>query len=218
MDTTTPLRSTFRTLNSTLHSALRTARTAFMPIVLKSKRDIEMMRRAGQVGSQILAKMREAAVAGVTTQELDELAHAELAKANGIGMSKNYPTYKEGEGFPGHTCISVNEEVVHGIPGRRVLKDGDVVTLDMALQVNGYCADTAITVPIGKISPLAEKLLRVTQETLVLAIQHIKPDKKWSEIARLMQYHVERNGCSVVREFVGHGIGRTMHEEPKVPN
>jgi len=177
-----------------------------------------MMRRAGQVGNQILAAMKKAAVAGVTTAELDELARVELAKVGGVALSKNYPTYKPGEGFPGYTCISVNEEVVHGIPGKRTLKDGDVVTLDLALAVNGYCCDTATTVPVGHISPPVQRLLDVTKETLVLAIQHMKPGKKWSEIARLMQYHVEHAGFSVVREFVGHGIGRSMHEDPKVPN
>ena len=133
-------------------------------------------------------------------------------------MSRNYPTYREGEGFPGHTCISINEEVVHGIPGGRPLRDGDVVTLDLALKVDGYCCDTAITVPIGTVPPKVQKLLDVTRETLELAVRHMKPNKKWTEVARLMQYHVERNGFSVVREFVGHGVGRSMHEDPKVPN
>jgi methionyl aminopeptidase len=189
-----------------------------MPIVIKTRREIEMMRRAGQIGCEILAKMREATKVGVSTLELDELARVELDKVGGIALSKNYPTYKPGEGFPGHTCISVNEVVVHGIPGARTLKAGDVVTLDLALSVNGYCCDTATTVAVGQITPLAQKLLDVTKETLAIAIQHMKPDKKWSEVARLMQYNVERNGFSVVREFVGHGIGRTMHEDPKVAN
>lgn len=189
-----------------------------MPIVLKTRREIEMMRRAGRLGCEILAKMRAAAVPGVTTWDLDELARVEMERAGAIAMSKNYPTYKAGEGFPGHTCISVNEEVVHGIPGRRALKEGDVVTLDVALSLNGYCADTATTVAVGSINPVARRLLDVTKETLTLAIQHVKPGRKWYDIARLMQYHVERAGFSVVREFVGHGIGRSMHEDPKVPN
>jgi methionyl aminopeptidase len=189
-----------------------------MPIVIKTRREIEMMRRAGQIGCEILGKMREAAVAGISTLELDELARVELEKVGGVALSKNYPTYKPGEGFPGHTCISVNEVVVHGIPGVRVLKDGDIVTLDLALSVNGYCCDTATTVAVGPITPLQRKLLDVTKETLAIAIQHMKPGKKWSEVARLMQYNVERSGFSVVREFVGHGIGRTMHEDPKVAN
>ena len=189
-----------------------------MAIELKSRREMEMMRRAGQVAHEILAKMERGAAAGVSTLELDELARAELEKAGAVALSKNYPTYKAGEGFPGHTCISVNDEVVHGIPGRRVLKEGDVVTLDLALSLNGYCVDTAKTVGIGHISPVARRLLDVTKQTLDLAIQNMKPGKKWSDVARLMQWNVEHNGFSVVREFVGHGIGRNMHEDPKVPN
>ena len=189
-----------------------------MPIVLKSRREIEMMRRAGQVAHEILAKMESAAVVGVSTLELDELARQELDHVGAVALSKNYPTYKPGEGFPGHTCISVNDEVVHGIPGRRTLKEGDVVTLDLALSLNGYCVDTARTVPVGNVSKVAGRLLEVTKQTLEIAVQNIRPGKKWSEIARLMQYNVERHGFSVVREFVGHGIGSKMHEDPKVPN
>lgn len=189
-----------------------------MPIVIKTRREIEMMRRAGQVGCEILAKMREAVAPGVTTGQLNEIARVELEKAGGVGLSKNYPTYKPGEGYPAETCISVNDEVVHGIPSNRQLKDGDIVTLDLALMVGGYCADTATTVPVGNITPQRQKLLNVTKETLAVAINHMKPGRKWTDIARLMQYHVEQAGFSVVREFVGHGIGRSMHEEPKVAN
>jgi len=189
-----------------------------MPIVLKTRREIEMMRRAGRVGRDILNAMRQASVPGITTGELDELARVELEKVGGIALSKNYPTYKEGEGFPGYTCISVNEEVVHGIPGKRTLQEGDVVTLDLAMSLDGYCSDTAVTVGVGKIVPAAQRLLNVTRDTLFLAIQNMKPGRKWSDIARLMQHFVERHGYSVVREFVGHGIGQAMHEDPKVPN
>ena len=186
--------------------------------ILKTRREIEMMRRAGQVGRDILAVMERSAVPGVTTGELDEIARNELDKVGAVALSKNYPTYKAGEGFPGFTCISVNEEVVHGIPGKRVLREGDIVTLDLALSLEGYCTDTAKTVAVGKISPQNQRLLDVTKHTLALAIQNMKPGRRWSDIARLMQHYVERHGYSVVREFVGHGIGRSMHEEPKVPN
>src|SRR5689334_6908381 len=171
-----------------------------MPIIIKTRREIEMMRRAGALGCRILSMMKEAARPGVSTSALDELAAHELSRAGAIALSKNYPTYKTGEGFPGHTCISVNEEVVHGIPGERTLKEGDVVTLDLALSLNDYCADTATTVPIGRISPGLQRLLDVTRQTLALAIQNIRPDRKWSDIARLMQWNVEHNGFSVVRE------------------
>lgn len=176
------------------------------------------MRHTGKVGHEILGKMAEAVRPGITTAELNEIARIELDKNDAIGLSKNYPEYKPNTGYPAETCISVNEQVVHGIPDNRPLKDGDIVTLDLALSVNGYCADTAITVPVGTISPLQQKLLDVTSDTLAIALQHIRPGRKWSDVARLMQYNVERAGFSVVREFVGHGIGRSMHEDPKVPN
>jgi methionyl aminopeptidase len=189
-----------------------------MPIVIKTRREMDAMRRAGQIAHEIMYAMKRAAVAGVTTLALDQLARDSMIRHGAVSLSRNYPTYKDGEGFPGFTCISVNEVVVHGIPGGRLLRDGDVVTLDVALRNEGYCCDTAITVPIGGISPQKQKLLDVTRRTLDLAIEHMKPGKKWTDIARLMQHYVESNGFSVVREFVGHGIGRQMHEDPKVPN
>ena len=189
-----------------------------MPIVIKSRPEIERMRRAGKLGYEILGKMRSGDRPGRNNAGAGR-SGADLSLAAGAKAgSKNYPTYKPGEGFPGYTCISVNEEVVHGIPGPRVLKDGDLVKLDLVLSIDGYCADTATTVGVGAISSNLQRLLDVTRETLDLALANMKPGKKWSDIARLMQHHVEKNGYSVVREFVGHGIGRDMHEEPKVPN
>lgn len=189
-----------------------------MPIVIKSQADIERMRRAGRLGHQIIQKMAAAVRPGVTTRELDDIARDELKKAGAKAGAKNYPTYKPGEGYPNDTCISVNEVIVHGIPGRQVLKDGDIVTLDLAPWLEGYYCDLAITVPVGQITPKVQKLLDVTRETLVLAIQNMRPGRRWSDIARLMQHNVEKNGFSVVREFVGHGVGRDMHEDPKVAN
>lgn len=189
-----------------------------MPVILKSRREIEMMRRAGRIGYLILNKMAEAVAIGVSTGELNEIARVELDRVGAIATSKNYPTYKPGEGFPAETCISINDEVVHGIPGGRRLVEGDIVTLDLALKFEGYCADTAVTVPVGAVGPREVKLLDVTQKTLDLALRAIKPGRKWSEIARQMQNMVESAGFSVVREFVGHGVGRSMHEDPKVAN
>jgi len=189
-----------------------------MPIIIKSRREIEMMRRAGRIGFDILQKMAAAVAPGVTTGHLNDIAREELGKVGAIGTSKNYPSYKEGEGFPAETCISVNEEVVHGIPNSRQLREGDIVTLDVALRHEGYCADTATTVPVGKISGQAQRLLDNTRQTLDLSLRLIKPGKKWSEIALLMQKYVEDAGFNVVREFVGHGVGRSMHEDPKVAN
>src|SRR3954454_21520502 len=172
--------------NAIHHSSFRIHHSCSMPIIIKTRREIEMMRRAGQVGCQILARMREAVAPGVSTGELNELARIELEKVGGIGLSKNYPTYKEGEGFPSETCISVNDEVVHGIPSSRLLRQGDVVTLDLALTVGGFCADTATTVSVGEIDAKAQRLLDVTKETLALAINNMKPGRKLSDIARLM--------------------------------
>lgn len=189
-----------------------------MPIVLKSRKEIEQMRKGGSVAHRILHMMAEAIRPGVTTYELNEIADRELAAAGAVGLSKNYPTYQSGDGFPAGTCISVNEEVVHGIPGPRRLKQGDIVTLDLAIGLERYCCDTAITVGVGEISDARQKLLDVTQETLQIAIDRIKPGERWSDIARAMQKHAEDAGYAVIREFVGHGIGRKMHEDPKVPN
>ena len=189
-----------------------------MAINLKTPREIELMRRAGQLGHSILRKMAAAVRPGVTTGELNDIARVELKRVGGRGLSKNYPDYKPGQGYPAETCISVNDVVVHGIPGSYRLQEGDAVTLDIAPQLGGYAADTAITVPVGRVDPELQRLLDVTRETLELAISHMKPNKLWSEIARLMQHNVEQNGFNVVREFVGHGVGRTMHEDPKVPN
>jgi methionyl aminopeptidase len=189
-----------------------------MPIIIKSRFEIERMRRAGKLAHEILNKMCAAVAPGVSTQALDDLARLELEKAGGNALSKNYPTYRPNEGFPGYTCISINEEVVHGIPGPRILKVGDDVTLDLALSLDGYCADTALTVGVGEISPSLQRLLDITRESLDLALANMRPGRKWSDIARLIQHFVEKHGYNVVREFVGHGIGRGMHEDPKVPN
>ena len=189
-----------------------------MSIILKSRREIEMMRRAGNLAHEITYRMVGAVAAGVTTRDLDEIARVMMQQAGATSGSLNYPTYKPGEGYPGWTCLSVNEEVVHGVPDKRQLKDGDIITVDVALKLDGYCADMATTVAVGKISHPVQKLLDVTKGTLDLALQMCKPGLRWSEIARAMQKHVEKAGFSVVREFVGHGVGRLMHEDPKVPN
>jgi methionyl aminopeptidase len=177
-----------------------------------------MMRRTGDVAHTILTRMSQAVAPGVTTGALLEICVAELERTGAIGMSKNYPTYKPGEGFPAEMCVSVNEEVVHGIPGPRQLKEGDIVKLDLAIMLDGYCADTCVTVGVGRLQPRIQKLLDVTRQTMELAIEQIRPDRKWSDIARQMQWNVEKNKFSVIREFVGHGVGRRMHEDPKVPN
>jgi methionyl aminopeptidase len=189
-----------------------------MKINLKSRRELELMRASGRVVYRALMRARELARPGMTTLELDRIVYDTYTSAGGQGLFKWYPTYEPGKGFPGNTCISVNDEVVHGIPGNRVLNDGDVVSVDCGIRLGGYCGDSAITIPIGTVKPEVLGLLRVTQETLDAAIREIKPGRRWSDVARKMQDHVESNGMSCVREFVGHGIGTRMHEDPKVPN
>ena len=189
-----------------------------MPVILKTRREIEVMRRAGEVAGRVLQVMKEAAGVGVTTGDLDELARRELEAAGAKSLSKNYQQQNSPWPYPRYTCVSVNEEVVHGVPGTRKLKEGDIATLDVAMSLDGFCVDTAITVPIGPVSTRVQKLLDVTQQALDLALMHTLPGKRWSEIARLVQHFVESHGFNVIREFVGHGIGRSMHEDPKVPN
>jgi len=176
------------------------------------------MRAAGRVVRRALNRAQELARVGMTTLELDRIVHDTYTSAGGQGLFKWYPTYEPGKGFPGNTCISVNDEVVHGIPGSRVLKEGDVVSVDCGIRLGGYCGDAAVTIAIGPVSDDAQRLLRVTRETLMIAIEEIRPGRRWSDVARKMQEHVEKSGMSCVREFVGHGIGTRMHEDPKVPN
>ncbi|MBI1367197.1 MAG: type I methionyl aminopeptidase [Planctomycetes bacterium] len=190
-----------------------------MAISLKSSQEIEQMRRAGQLVRQTLERCRAACVPGVTTGELDAIAGKTIAEHPGaVGLFKWYPTYNEGEGFPAYTCISVNDEVVHGIPGPRVIKEGDVVSIDFGVRVNGWCGDSATTIMVGQVSPEAKKLCAATEHVLRIAVENIKPGAKWSHVARKMQRHAESLGLGVIKDFVGHGIGRVMHEEPKVPN
>lgn len=189
-----------------------------MRIPLKSRREIELMRAAGRVVHKALARAQDAAKAGMTTAELDRVVYESYTAAGAAGLFKWYPTGEPNKGFPGNTCISINDEVVHGIPGDRKLQAGDVVSIDCGVRLGGYCGDAAVTVLVGKPSPDAVRLSQVTKEALEIAVREIRPGRRWSDIAKLMQQHVERNGYSCVREFVGHGIGLSMHEDPKVPN
>ena len=147
--------------------------------------------------------------------EIDQAVEAFYAKHNAVPLFKGYPGKTP---FPAVTCLSVNEQVVHGIPGQRVLKEGDLLKVDTACRLNGWCADRAITVPIGPVSPEKARLLKVGEETLQIAIDLLPKRKWWTQVASEMQKHVEKAGFSVVTSYVGHGIGRTMHENPQVPN
>jgi methionyl aminopeptidase len=183
-------------------------------IVLKSRADIDKMRAAGRVVARALRVMAESIVPGKTTlAELDTIAKRIVEEANGRPSFLNY------RGFPASTCINVNDTVVHGIPDNTVLREGDIVGLDLGVQLDGWHADGAWTYPVGSISKEAQRLLNVTQESLFQGISKAKVGNRIGDIAAAVQKYVESNGYAVVRDLVGHGIGRNLHEEPSsVPN
>jgi methionyl aminopeptidase len=181
-------------------------------IILKSPREIEKMRRSNLIVAEVLEEIKAAAKPGVTTRELDELAEALLAKRKARSAFKGY------HGYPAALCTSVNEEVVHGIPSERILQEGDILSLDFGAICEDYYGDAAITLPIGRISKEAEQLLRVAEEALYLAIDRARPENRLLDISAAIQRHVESHRFSVVRDFVGHGIGKHLHEKPQIPN
>ena len=154
---------------------------------------------------------------GVSTIEIDQAVEALFARHSATPLFKGYPGRKNTP-FPAVTCISLNEQVVHGIPGQRPLRDGDLLKIDTACKLNGWCADAAITIPIGEVRPERLRLVEVAEEVLQIAIEEMGRRRWWSEVAARMQRHVEEAGFSVVEQYVGHGIGRVMHENPQVPN
>ncbi|HEY3242637.1 MAG TPA: type I methionyl aminopeptidase [Phycisphaerae bacterium] len=187
-------------------------------IIIKSPREIALMRQAGALVYRVLTRMRELAAPGVTTGELSAVAEEMISATGATALFKGVKSPQARFPFPAALCISVNDEVVHGIPGPRRLKEGDVVSLDCGVRLDGYCGDAAVTLPIGNVSTANARLLEVTSAALDLAVEEIRPGRMWSEVARKVQQFVEGHRMSVVREFVGHGIGREMHEDPKVPN
>jgi methionyl aminopeptidase len=183
---------------------------------LKSPREITLMREAGKLVAQALRLCRALARPGTRTLEIDQAVEALFARHGAIPLFKGYPGQKVP--FPAVTCISLNEQVVHGIPGQRVIKEGDLVKIDTACKLNGWCADAAITIIVGEVRPEWRRLVQVADEVLEIARLEMPRRRWWSEIALLMQRHVEQSGFSVVTQYVGHGIGRIMHENPQVPN
>lgn len=181
-------------------------------IVLKNEREQEAMRAAGAVAAAVLAELAAFIRPGVTTAEVDRYA-AESIRRHGARSA--FLGYKK---YPCHVCISVNEEVVHGLAGPRRLVFGDIVSLDVGVVYRGFIGDTARTVPVGGCSPLAQKLIDVTEQALYIGISRARAGNRVVDISRSIQEFVEGHGFSVVREFVGHGVGRSMHEEPQVPN
>ncbi|MBI4062799.1 MAG: type I methionyl aminopeptidase [Elusimicrobia bacterium] len=183
-------------------------------IEVKSEREIKKMREAGRIAAAILSELAKSVKAGLSTLEIDEEAGRQLEKYPGVK-----PAFLGYRGFPARLCVSVNAEVVHGIPKKnKVIQEGDLVSLDWGVECDGYFGDCATTVIVGAASPQKSRLVAVTREALELAIQAIGPGARAGDIGHAVQSHVEANGMGVVREFVGHGIGRNLHEEPPIPN
>jgi methionyl aminopeptidase len=181
-------------------------------IICKSPAEIERLRRSGRMARGLLEELRERAQPGVSTLDLEKYTERRIAQLGARSAFKGY------RGYPCCLCASVNNEVIHGIPSERRLKYGDILSLDLGVVVDGYYGDSAITVPVGEIPESTQKLLRVTQDALRLAIDQARLGNRLGDISATVQRHVEENGYSVVREFVGHGIGRQLHEEPQIPN
>ncbi len=186
-------------------------------VTLKSAVEINKMRRAGRIVAEVLEVMRERVAPGITTAELEELADAVIRKHNAIPSFKGYPP-GNAHPFPSSICASVNEELVHGIPGPRVLQEGDIISIDVGAILDGYHGDAAITLPVGQIGQGAPRLLEVTEGALHAGIAAARVGNRSGDISAAIQSYVESRGYNVVREYTGHGIGRKMHEDPQVPN
>lgn len=181
-------------------------------IILKTPAEIDIMAEASRVVAEVLQIVQSAVCPGITTDELDLVAEKEIRARGAIPAFKGYRNY------PKTLCASVNEQVVHGIPSRRKLKEGDIIGLDLGAIVGGFYGDSAITMPVGRISDKVQQLIRITEEALYLGIDQAVVGNRLTDISHAVQRHVEAAGYSVVKEFVGHGIGRQLHEEPQVPN
>jgi len=181
-------------------------------ITCRSAAEIEHLARVNAVVAQVLRELMGTVAPGVTTRELDELAERRLREAGAE------PAFKGYHGYPATICASVNDQVIHGIPNDLPLREGDILSIDLGGKLEGYFGDSAVTVPVGRVSPEAERLLAVTQASLERAIAVVRPGARVHDIGAAVQQHVEAHGFSVVREFVGHGIGTALHEEPQIPN
>ena len=181
-------------------------------IICKTPREIEIMREAGRIVALTHQELKQHITPGITTKELDQIAEKTIQKYGAT------PSFKGYNGFPGSICASVNEELVHGIPGKRKLKEGDIISIDIGAKYNGYHGDSAWTYPVGNISESVQKLLDVTEKSLYLGLEHAKPGERLSNISHAIQTYVEDSGFSIVREYVGHGIGQDLHEDPQIPH
>ena len=183
-----------------------------MPIILKSRDEIAIMRDAGRIVAEVLHTLVERLRPGLVEKELDEIVRKEFGKRKVIPVFLGY------QGYPATVCVSVNDEIVHGIPGDREIADGDVVSIDLGCVYKGFVADAAVTVGVGNVSPEAGRLIGVTREALNRGIEAARAEARLGQIGAAIQTYVEGEGFSVVREYVGHGVGRQMHEDPQVPN
>ncbi|HWQ73265.1 MAG TPA: type I methionyl aminopeptidase [Desulfitobacteriaceae bacterium] len=181
-------------------------------IELKSNRQLEKMRKAGRIVAETLNLVKQAVQPGVTTMELDRLAEDNIRKCGAK------PAFKGYNGFPATLCTSVNEQVVHGIPSLRKLQSGDIISIDCGAVIDGYFGDAAISLPVGDVTPELRKLIKVTEDSLMRGIEQAKMGYRLQDISHAVQTYVEGCGFSVVRDYVGHGIGKAMHEEPQIPN
>ncbi len=187
-------------------------------IIIKSKREIDLMRESNRIAGGVIRVIAENIKPGITTLELDKIAERYIISEGASPAFKGYKLHDSQKGFPGSICASVNDEVVHGIPGSYVLKEGDILSVDVGTLKNGFYGDTAYTFPVGEISDKAKELLKVTKDALYIGIDQARPKNRIGDISFAIQSYVEKHGFSVVREYVGHGIGRSLHEDPQVPN
>ena len=183
-----------------------------MPIIVKSPREIEFMRKAGKITAGARTIARQAIRDGVTTEQIDQEVYNYITKSGAT------PSFLHYGGFPASACISVNEELIHGIPGPRVIRTGDIVSVDVGAKIHGFHGDCAGTYPCGEVSEEAKELMRVTRESFFVGIKYAKAGNRLGDIGAAIQEYVERHGYSIVREYVGHGVGADLHEAPEVPN
>ena len=183
-----------------------------MSIIIKSPREIEIMRQAGRIVGTVLQELKNSIQPGVTTKELDDIAMKRTEEMGAI------PSFKGYHGFPGSICASINDEIVHGIPGKRIVRDGDIISIDFGVIYNGFQGDAALTVGVGTISSEAEELMKVTEGSLMAGIDAARVGNRLGDISAAVQQYAESRGMAVVREYTGHGIGRAMHEDPQIPN
>lgn len=181
-------------------------------IPLKSEQELQLIRESGRILAKVMRELKNSVRPGVSTFEIDEFAGRRIREEGAI------PAFKGYNGFPANICVSINEEIVHGIPGDRIILDGDIVSVDIGVNYKGYFSDAAVTLPVGKVSPGVKKLVEVAKKALNEGIRQARPGKCIFDISYVIQNYVEAQGFSVVRRFVGHGIGSSLHEDPEIPN